>query len=243
VIRYDHRDTGRSTTVDFSTDPYTLSDVAADAVGVLDAYSVPAAHVIGFSGGGMVAQTVALEHPERVRTLTSWGSTPLAASFVAPDGGGSGLPGPAPEVMEALLWTLQPAADDDERADRFIGMLRAYAGMLEPFDEEEARDIVKRMFAQTQSPAAFVNHHLAWAASPDRTEMLAKVEAPTLVIHGTADPVVPLVHAEATAKAIRGARLLTIDGMGHDFPRPALPQIVTAILEHTALVGARKAGV
>jgi pimeloyl-ACP methyl ester carboxylesterase len=233
VIRYDHRDTGRSTTVDFSTHPYTLSDVAADAVGLLDAYSVDAAHLVGFSGGGMVAQTVALEHPDRVASLTSWGSTPLGASFVAPTEGG--LPPPSREVVAAIARTVEPGLDEEERIESWVGMVQDHAGTLEAPDPQVVRALMKRMLAHTRDLTAFVNHHLAWAASPDRTQALGKVAAPALVIHGTADPIVPPAHGEATAEAIPGARLLTIDGMGHDFPRVALPRIVSAILAHTSV--------
>lgn len=236
VIRYDHRDTGRSTTVDFAKDPYTFSDLAADAVGVLDAYVVSAGHLVGFSGGGMVAQTVAIEHPDRVVSLTSWGSTPLGASAAAAFQGqpAGDLPPPERKVIEAFALVFQPAEDDEERIDRGVSMARAFAGTLAPFDEGAARDRQKRALAHTRSPEAVSNHFLAAASAPDRIEALARVTAPTLVIHGTVDPAWPLAHGEATARAIPGARLLTIEGVGHDFPASALAQIVPAILEHTA---------
>jgi len=240
VIRYDHRDTGRSSTIDFATLPYTLSDLAADAVGVLDAYGVRIAHVVGFSGGGMAAQVVALEHRDRVASLTSWSSTPLAVSFVAGDPAGGALPGPDPDVVQVIVEAGQ-ATDDAARVESTVAVLRAYAGTLE-FDEAEARARVGRVVTHTRDHAAFANHWLAWAASPDRTEVLADLTVPALVIHGTADRIVPPVHGEATAQAIPGAKLLMVDGMGHDFPRPALDRIVPAILEHTALVGAGEAG-
>lgn len=232
VIRYDHRDTGKSTTVDYQADPYTLSHVAADAVGILDAYGVERAHLVGFSGGGMVAQTVVLEHPERVASLTSWGSTPVAL------GTDDRLPGPDPEIVQAIV-AGGGATNDDERVATMVEVMRAYAGSLEPFDEDRARDHAARAVAHTPDHTAFMNHWQAWAASGDRTERLAGVTVPTLVIHGTVDPVVPLAHGEATTEAIPGARLLSIDGMGHDIPQAAMPQIVAAILEHTAPIGSR----
>ena len=240
VIRYDHRDTGRSTSVDFATSPYTLSDLAADAVGALDAYSVGAAHLVGFSGGGAIAQTIALERPERVNSLTSWGSHTLGGAAIAGIGQGrevNGLPGSEPKVVEAfriLFQHMAGDADESERIEGFVGLMRAFAGTLAPFDEKEARDLAKRVVVHTRDRGSAANHFLALASSPDRRAMLAKITAPTLVIHGTVDPAVPPPHGEATAKAIPGARLLTIEGLGHDFPRPVLPQIVAAILEHTA---------
>jgi len=233
VIRYDHRDTGRSTTIDYSADPYTLSDLAADAIGVLDAYGVERAHLVGLSGGGMVAQTLAVEHPDRVASLTSWGSTPVA--FGADDT----LPGPDPKVVEAMVTSGQ-ATTDEERIDGFTAVWRAFAGSLEPFDEARTRALAGRMVAHTENHTAFMNHWMAFAASGDRRDRLAEVTAPTLVIHGTEDPIVLLAHGEATAEAIPGARLLTIEGLGHDIPLVAIPQIADAILEHTASVEAKR---
>jgi pimeloyl-ACP methyl ester carboxylesterase len=184
----------------------------------------------------MTAQTVALEHPDRVLTLTSWGSTPFASAQIW---GGHGLPGMEQKVKDAFEALLRPAAGDEERIERFAALHRAFAGTLEEFDEQEARRRVKRAVDHTREPEAAQNHFLAGASASDRTEALAKITVPTLVIHGTVDPAVPLPHGEATAKAIPGARLLTIDGMGHDFPRAALPQIIDAILEHTSKIPVR----
>jgi pimeloyl-ACP methyl ester carboxylesterase len=240
VIRYDHRDTGRSTSIDFATHPYTISDMAADAVGVLDAYSVPSAHVVGVSMGGMIAQTVALEHPRRVASLASLMSTPWGASLGAAfqEGFEGDLPGPTQKIKEAMAHWIEPARSDQERIDHMVEGARAFAGMLAPFDEEEARDRFERVVTHSRDREAYMNHYLALAASPDRTGDLHRIEAPTLVIHGTVDPLFPLAHGEATARAIPGAKLLTIEGMGHDphFPPVVSFRIVAALLEHTALV-------
>ena len=234
VIRYDHRCTGRSTIVDFKERPFTISDIASDAVGVLDAYSVDKAHLVGISGGGAIAQTVALEHRERVATLTSWGSTPAG---LGPNGSReAGLPEMEPRAMRALMMALRPILDDEERIERFVDVGRAFSGDLEPFDEERARGLAKRAIVHSVDVGAATNMIAATMSAPDRSERLSKLDVPTLVIHGTVDPAFPLPHGEATAKTIPGARLLAIEGMGHDLPNAVRPQIVAAIVEHTRTV-------
>jgi pimeloyl-ACP methyl ester carboxylesterase len=235
VIRYDNRDTGQSTSVEFSANPYTLSDMASDAIGVLDAYSVPTAHVVGASMGGMIAQTVGLDHPHRVTTITSIMSTPLATSLAVSMVGGpvSELPGPGQGVRGALATMTEPAKDDEERIDRAVQLWRALSGTMDPFDEQEVRDREKRILARARNIDAALNHQLAIASSPDRTDALARITSPTLVIHGTADPLLPFPHGEATANAIPGARLLPVEGMGHELPRSAVPIIAAAIIDHT----------
>jgi pimeloyl-ACP methyl ester carboxylesterase len=234
VIRYDNRDTGQSTCVDFSAQPYTLSDMAGDALGVLDAYSVSNAHVVGASMGGMIAQTVTLERPQRVRTLTSIMSTPLAASLMTLLGDQvSELPGPDQKVRDALAELAEPATDDEQRIDRAVKLWRTLSGTLDEFDEQQVRDQEKRILARARDIDAAINHQFAMASSPDRTEALAEITAPTLVIHGTADPLLPFAHGEATAKAIPGARLVSVKGMGHELPASAVPIVAAAIVDHT----------
>jgi pimeloyl-ACP methyl ester carboxylesterase len=235
VIRYDNRDTGQSTCFDFTASPYTVADMAADAVGVLDAYGIERAHVVGASMGGMIAQTVAIEHPERVITLTSIMSTPLAGSIMAAMLGSnsSGLPAPEQKVIDAALQLATPAKDDEERIERSVTLWRALAGTMSPFDEQSIRDREKKILARARNIDAAANHQFAIGASPDRTDQLGQITAPTLVIHGTADPILPFPHGEATAKAIPGAKLLPIEGMGHETPPKATPIVVGAILEHT----------
>jgi pimeloyl-ACP methyl ester carboxylesterase len=235
VIRYDNRDTGQSTCVDFAAQPYRLSDMADDAVGVLDAYAVASAHVVGASMGGMIAQTVTLEHPERVRTLTSIMSTPLAESFAADLLGSpvSELPGPSQRVRDVLAGLAEPARDDEQRIDRAVELWRTLSGTLDPFDEQETRNREKRILARARNIDAAVNHQFAIASSPDRTAALTRITAPTLVIHGTADPILPFPHGEAMAKAIPGARLLTVAGMGHELPPSAVPIVAAAIVDLT----------
>jgi pimeloyl-ACP methyl ester carboxylesterase len=237
VIRYDNRDTGQSTCFDFAACPYTLHDMALDAVGVLDAFGIERAHVVGASMGGMIAQTLAIEHPQRLLTITSVMSSPLARSATEGifTGRGGALPGADPKVVELVLsQAAKPPRTPEERVAAAIAMWSVLAGTGEPFDEAEARAREERVFARAKSPDAANNHGLAIGASPDRTEALRGVATPTLVIHGADDPILPLAHGRATADAIPGARLLVIEGMGHDVPRGVRKRVADAIVEHTA---------
>jgi pimeloyl-ACP methyl ester carboxylesterase len=237
VIRYDNRDTGQSTSFDFSAQPYTVSDMARDAVGVLDAYSVGAAHVVGASMGGMIAQTIALEHPDRLMTLTSIMSTPLGTSLSS-----SGLPGPSQGVRDALAAMTEPPRDDEQRVDRAVVLWRALSGTIDPFDEQGVRAREKRILERARNIDVAPNHQLAMASSPDRTDRLRTITTPTLVIHGTADPILPFAHGEATTKAIPGAELISVDGMGHELPASSVPIIAAAIVDHTGRVREDEAG-
>ncbi|MEE9279891.1 MAG: alpha/beta hydrolase [Myxococcota bacterium] len=239
VIRYDNRDTGQTTCFDFEKQPYTLGDMARDAVAVLDAYGLRAAHVIGASMGGMIGQTVAIDHPDRILTLTSIMSTP-GGSSVADAIGDSGpagetLPGPSDELMEVVLkQQADPPRTREERIANKVELFRHLTGSLAPFDEPTYQELFEREYARARDWDAQNNHGLAIAASPDRRDALAGVSTPTLVIHGTEDPILPYEHGVATAKAIPGAELVSIAGMGHELPAPALERITGAILRHTA---------
>jgi pimeloyl-ACP methyl ester carboxylesterase len=237
VIRYDNRDTGQSTCVDFANSPYTLSDMARDAVGLLDALGIEHAHVAGASMGGMIAQTLAIEHGDRLRTLTSIMSSPLGRSGMEGilDPARAKLPGPAPKVLEVFqAQAASPPKTREERIAQSLRLWRALAGSGEPFDEAAVRAREARVFARAKNPDAAQNHQLAIGTSPDRTEALRGVRIPALVIHGAEDPILPLAHGRATADAIPGARFLVIEGMGHDIPAKAQRRIAEAILEHTA---------
>ncbi len=215
-----------------------MSDLANDAIGVLDAYGIDQAHVAGASMGGMIVQTLAIEQPSRVRTITSIMSSPGGAgvaSGIVGDDDAPALPGPEPRVIEAMTATLaNPPTTREERIASGIALSRALAGTLDAVDEAELRAFQERVIDRAKNPDAAMNHGLAVMASPDRTAALADVTTPALVIHGTADPILPFPHGEATAKAIPGSTFVVIDGMGHDLPRSAWPTITRAILDHTA---------
>ncbi|GHE58247.1 alpha/beta fold hydrolase [Streptomyces capitiformicae] len=243
VIRYDHRDTGRSSVVDFAVRPYTVADMASDALAVLDAFGVARAHLVGASLGGIIAQRLAVTDPERVLTLTILSSQPLGTDTAAvvrramagePPAPGE-LPPPSTELLAALASTLpDPEAGLEGHLALRLPLWRVLHGSVLPFDEEEYRAMERRVFERARDLAAGFNHTLAGAAGGDDTADLASVAAPTLVLHGTEDPMFPPAHAEASAAAISGARLVMIEGLGHSLPRAMDARLAEEILRHTA---------
>ncbi|MFD1536624.1 alpha/beta fold hydrolase [Nonomuraea guangzhouensis] len=227
VVRFDNRDAGLSTHLHDEGVPalgtsssYLLDDMADDAAGLMDALGWTAAHVVGASMGGMIAQTLAIRHPERVLTLTSIMSTP--GPDVAP---------PTPEASAVLL---APPAPD--RAGVQAQALKTWSVIGSPgFDLDQDR--IVRMSGQAYDrsfdPPGTTRQLAAILASGDRTEQLGTVGVPTLVIHGEADQLVPVAGGLATAAAIPGSRLMTFPGMGHDLPKPLWPEIIDAITKLT----------
>jgi pimeloyl-ACP methyl ester carboxylesterase len=244
VIRFDHRDTGRSTCVDFQVHPYTLADMATDAIAVLDGHGIAAAHVVGASLGGAIAQWLAVHRPERVLTLTAIMTGPMghdaraawtrALAGQAPDP--DDLPPPAPHWLQHLAELAQaPRTSRDERIASAVQTWRLLNGDELPFDENAARRNVELSYDQASDPAAAANHDLAAKRmTADRLVPLSSIKAPSLIVHGTADPLRPLAHGEAVAAQIPGARLRAIPGMGHGFFSPELPRrVAELILDHT----------
>ncbi|MFJ9736555.1 alpha/beta fold hydrolase [Streptomyces sp. NPDC101166] len=242
VIRYDHRDTGRSSTVDFAARPYTVADMASDALAVLDAFGTERAHVVGASLGGIIAQRLAVTHAHRVLTLTSLSSQPLGtdtpgavqrAMTGAPPLPGE-LPPPSAELLAALVSSLpEPDADVEEYLAIRLPLWRVLHGPVLPFHEDEYRAMERRVYERARDLRAALNHTFAGAAGTGSTEDLTSVTAPTLVLHGSEDPMFPPPHAEATAAAIPGARLVMIEGMGHTLPRALDGRLAEEILRHT----------
>jgi pimeloyl-ACP methyl ester carboxylesterase len=236
VIRYDNRDVGRSTKFSSHRPPtaaqllrrdrkaaaYTLADMADDAVGLLDALGIAAAHVVGASMGGMIAQTIAFRHPRRVLSLVSIMSNTGARW--------SGQPSLS---MYRTLLTRAPR----EREAFIEHQMQVFAKTGSPGfprDEADQRELAVSSFERGIDPAGSGRQLAAIIASGDRTAELRTIRAPTLVVHGEQDRLVAPSGGRATAKAIPGARLLTIEGMGHDLPRGAWPRIIDAIAENAA---------
>jgi pimeloyl-ACP methyl ester carboxylesterase len=233
VVRFDNRDVGESTWFDDAPADvvrsagrrilrrpvqaaYTLQDMADDAVGLMDHLGIGAAHVVGASMGGMIGQVLACEHADRVLSLTSiMSSTGRFRHFL----------GNPSAVWKA---TRPPPVDPAELIDHNVEVLRAIWGDGFPFNEEGLRDQMSRMRGGS-NPSGVTRHVAAIVASGDRTARLSTVRAPTLVVHGTADPLIPLAAGKATATAIPDAELLVIEGMGHGLPQGAWDRIVDGI--------------
>lgn len=221
VARFDNRDAGASTHLDPTAPRYTLGDMAADAVAVLDALDWPAAHVVGASLGGMIGQVMAVHHASRVRTLTSMSSAPCNRWRVSR---------PRLRTLAALAGLVRHApTDGDAYGEQLVRLFRIVGSPAYPMDERD-EDRLRGIARQTGPDAAADARHLAaMRASGDRRAELAGVTAPTLVLHGEADPLQSPHAARATVRAMSHARLVTYPGMGHDLPRPLWPAITEEI--------------
>ncbi|SEL39754.1 alpha/beta fold hydrolase [Streptacidiphilus jiangxiensis] len=244
VVRYDNRDSGLSTFLDTvpqpdlgaifggdpSSAPYLLSDLADDALALLGVLGVDRAHVVGASMGGMIAQQLVIDHPERVLSLCSIMSRP----------GDPTTGQPSPEAAAVLM---RPRAIDRATAiESNVQASRTIGSPDYPRDEEELRAYVARAYDRSSRSDGFARQLAAIVASPDRTPGLAEVVAPTLVIHGEADRLVDVSGGRATAAAVPKAELLTLEGMGHDLPAALWPRIVPAIAANARAGEALQAG-
>jgi pimeloyl-ACP methyl ester carboxylesterase len=229
VIRYDHRDTGRSVTYEPGRPEYTGADLVTDAARVLDAYDIAAAHVVGVSAGGALAQLLALDFPDRVLSLVLISTSPARP-------GERRLP-PATERYARFVATAKVDWSDQESAIEYlVDYSRVLAGTERPFDEAAVRELVRRDVERARNIASSENHG-AIADGEVSPKPLSSIAAPTLVIHGSADPMFPLEHGQALAAEIPRARLLTLSGAGHGVERADWETIVRAISGHTASAG------
>ena len=236
AVRFDNRDVGRSTKIeggprpdimaaavgDTSSASYTLDEMADDCAGLLDHLGVEAAHVAGASQGGMIAQTLAIRHRERVLSLASIMSTT----------GDRAVGQPHPEALPALMTT--PPGDRAGFAEFVVGTWRVIGSPGFDPDEEALRARAGAVYDRGIHPDGTARQLVAILASGDRTEALRRLDLPTVVIHGTEDPLIDVSGGEATAAAIPGARLELIPGMGHDLPRQLWPRFVDLIAENAA---------
>jgi len=227
AIRFDNRDVGLSTWFQ-SGDRYTLSDMAADAMGLLDHLKIDKAHIVGVSMGGMIAQTVAIEHPDRVLSLTSIMSA-------------TGAPGTLDSTPEAAAVLNTPAPDPAADEEAFVahGMrnARVIGSPAYPWADAPLRERVLSDMRRAFNPKGVQRQRGAIGASGDRTEKLKALRVPTVVVHGEADPLVPLAGGQATAAAIPGAELRIIPGMGHDLPEALYDTFIDAIADAAARAG------
>jgi pimeloyl-ACP methyl ester carboxylesterase len=237
VIRYDNRDVGLSSKIedapppdlaaayqgDTSSAAYTLKDMAADAVGLLDALDLDRAHVMGMSMGGMIAQHLAMHYPSRVLSLCSVMSTPNSSMGADP---------PASEAGAMLL--RPPPRSREEAVEGALVVWKAIGSPGFPFDEARVRERAALAYDRCFYPKGFARQLVGILASGEWSDALADVDVPTLVIHGEADPLIRPSWGRATAQAIPGAELLLIPGMGHDLPEGAWPTIIDAVVSNAA---------
>jgi pimeloyl-ACP methyl ester carboxylesterase len=226
VIRYDHRDTGRSVTYEPGRPRYTGSDLVADAVGVLDAYELVAAHVVGVSAGGAFAQLLALGFPDRVLSLVLISTSPATR-------GNRSLPSATERFGHFLASAEVDWSDRGSVIDYLVAYERMLAGDVRPFDEAAWREFVGRDVERARDITASQNHSMIPEGDVP-SEPISSIAVPTLVIHGTADPMFPVQHGQALAGEIPGARLLALEGAGHGIDRADWETIARAIVEHTA---------
>jgi pimeloyl-ACP methyl ester carboxylesterase len=245
VVRFDNRDCGFSGRIEHGPDtsmpvamarslmgldvpaPYDLADMAADAVGLMDALGMARAHVVGASLGGMVAQVLAARWPKRVASLVS----------IMSSSGNPFVSVAKPRALSAILHRPSNPLDPVSVTEHLLHVFDVIGSHRPPSRPAELRAMCERAAARGYDVRGTARQMLAMLASGDRREELSQVRAPTLVIHGTDDPLVPKAAGRDVAKHIAGAKLLEFDGMGHDLPPALIPEIVAAIIAHCRAAG------
>lgn len=207
VVRMDWRDMGLSEWIDPKTGQYSLKDLSADVLGLLDHLKVEAVHLLGFSMGAMVAQLVAIQASHRVRSLTLLSTTTASPT----------LPPPSEAYRATMAALAAPVASLEEAEELALSLFDAMVGSRRPFEEVAWRPRLRAELTRGHNPAC--RHHVAMAAAEDRTALLANIACPTLVVHGQDDEVLLPEHGRATAAAIPGAALVEFEGVGHEVPQ------------------------
>jgi pimeloyl-ACP methyl ester carboxylesterase len=236
VVRYDHRDTGRSSYVNYENDPYTLKDLTEDAKGVLDALALKKAHVIGSSMGGYIAQLLGIFHPEKVLTLTLMMTSPLSISLehaFFEDENPFSLPLPTREFADALL-KIGPLPQTQEGLIRYmLSIWSAYNGKGLAYDKTSWSSLAQIWLEKSTNLSASYHHRLAVNSSPpSREKELKNLSIPTLIVHGFLDPFFAIEHAYALQKIINSSTLLVIEKMGHLFHEAFFEQVANAVIHH-----------
>jgi pimeloyl-ACP methyl ester carboxylesterase len=212
--------------------PYTLNDMASDAIGLIDSLDIAQAHIVGASMGGMIAQVLAARFPQRVLSLTS----------IMSSSGNPRLPGPKRDALKALLSKPEDPHDPEIVIDHLVRVFGVIGSPAFPAEPAELRQRVGRAVRRSYYPVGVARQLLAVIAAGDRRKLLRTIVAPTLVIHGSADPLVPLEAGKDTARNIPGSKLMVIDGMGHDLPPPLYARLAEAIAAHCAAAERSAAG-
>jgi pimeloyl-ACP methyl ester carboxylesterase len=226
VIRYDHRDTGQSVAYEPGKPGYSGDDLIADAAAIIEAVAGGRAHVVGISMGGALAQVLALDHPDRVASLT----------LIATSGGAGDddLPGIDDRLAEAFSMPVPDLDDRPALLDYLTELSRAHAGTTRPFDGAGTRALWERALDRARNPASMLTNHDHLEGGGSWRRRLPEINVPTLVVHGTEDPLFPHPHGEALAREIPGAELLTVDHMGHELPAYTWDQVVPAIVNRSS---------
>ena len=227
IVRFDPRDTGLSTHIDFAKNPYKMNDMADDVLQIMNTYGFEKAHIVGSSMGGYIAQLLSIDHPSRVQSLTLFMSTmdftPQVYSFMGISTAFLSLPGPKTEALEQLknLFSGADLSNPEVWMSKSLKMIQIFNGDKAPFDQEEYRKTLQLAFDRMNPSVPLKtphNHALASGFGPTQFAV-QKIKCPTLIIHGSNDPIIPVDHAHATAKAIEHSEKFIIEGMGHARPK------------------------
>ncbi len=237
VIRYDNRDTGLSSSIDYAKNPYSLMDLGSDAIGILDSLNIQKAHVVGASMGGSIATLLGAHFPDRLETMVLMLATSDLSTVLDPtDNNPTLLPKPKPEFLDWMREKLEILAKTESREERinlYVDNARICNGSKANFDEESVRQLTSQIMDRTQNLQGLNNHFLAMGASLKQLKAaLPLITVPTLVLNGTEDPIFSVEHGQDLAKSIPGAKLILLENMGHNCNPVFYDDVIRAIKEH-----------